>query len=135
MTEKREHGALSKLPKAPSRLPPEAREIWTDTCNYLLATRTLHSGDLTTVEAFCSAAIRLRKLEAILDEQGAITPEGKAHPGVAAANGTAAATAKLAGALGLAPVSRARLSGAVRSASGRPAGSDEWLQVLKGGKR
>lgn len=131
MTGTREHGALSKLPKAPGRLPPEARQIWADTCNYLLHTRTLHSGDLTTVEAFCSAAVRLRRLEAILDEQGSITPEGKAHPGVAAANGTAAAVAKLAGALGLAPVSRARLSGAVRNAAPKPKGADDWLKVVE----
>jgi len=132
---KKENGPLTTAPKPPAHLPEDARQTWRDTCAYLLDRQLLHAGDLRTIEAFASAAARLRTLETILNEQGPLTADGKAHPGVSAANATAAAVAKLAGALGLAPVSRARLSGAVRSASGRPAGSDEWLQVLKGGKK
>jgi P27 family predicted phage terminase small subunit len=132
---KKENGPLTTAPKPPAHLPEDARQTWRDTCAYLLDRQLLHAGDLRTIEAFASAAARLRTLETILNEQGPLTADGKAHPGVSAANGTAAAVAKLAGALGLAPVSRARLSAANRTGGKPPEGAKQWATVLQGGKR
>ena len=133
MTRKK-HGPLDTAPAPPKRLPPDAKQVWNQVCSYMLNRQTLHSGDAPTIEAFCWAMARLQRLEAAIHEAGPFTAEGKPHPGIASANGTAAAVAKLAGALGLAPVSRARLTVAVQKGAAKAATEDDWLTVLPGGK-
>jgi P27 family predicted phage terminase small subunit len=132
---KAKHGPLITAPRAPAHLPKTAQTIWTAICNYLLDRELLHSGDLPTIEAFCWASARLRRIESELEQQPLFTDEGRPHPGISAANGTASAVAKLASALGLAPVSRTRLNAATQRGDKKSAGEDGWLEVLDGGKK
>lgn len=128
---KKQFGVLTTLPAPPANLPEDAREVWTHVCSYLLNREILHYGDLPTVEAFSWAMARLRRLEAVLDQEGPITEAGRIHPALAAANGTAASCSKLANALGLAPIARARLNVSVQKGAEKPdAAEAEWAAVL-----
>lgn len=130
-----EPGPLTKVPTPPRHLTADAREVWHQVCAYLLERELLHSGDLSTIEAFALTVDRLRKLEAELKGQPMFTPEGKPHPGITTANNTSATIAKIAGTLGLAPVSRARLGAGKQRDPRKLEQDDAWLKALDGGKR
>jgi len=132
------HGPLTTAPAPPTHLHEDARAVWREVTLYLAERGVLHSGDLSTIEAYARAAARLRRLEDILDAEGLFTDNGRAHPGITSANTTAATVSKLGGNLGLAPVSRARLAVSVQKGSDKPdAHATEWENVLgfKGKKR
>jgi P27 family predicted phage terminase small subunit len=133
----KQHGPLKTAPQPPSNLPENGKAIWRDVTAYLLDRHLLHSGDVHTISSFCWAAARLQRMEAAIDEQGPLLDNGKPHPAVAACNGTASAVAKLAGALGLAPISRARLTAAVREAPTKEPDAHEaaWVKLVPKGKR
>ena len=134
---KKQTGILTTLPAPPKHLPPDARAIWIDVTEYLLDRELLHFGDLGTVEAYAWALARLRRLEALLDEEGLITAKGTAHPALAAANGTGAAVSKIANALGLAPAPRARFAVSVQKAPSKEPDAHEaaWVKLVPKGKR
>ena len=132
---KKQTGPLNTAPPPPKNLPPDGKETWKEVCAYLLDRSLLHAGDMSVIEALAWSMARLRQLEGFIYEQGPFTPDGKVHPAISAANATAASVGKLANILGLAPISRSRLTAAVQSGGKRPEGSEEWLQVLKGGKK
>ena len=133
----KQHGPLKTAPKPPNNLPENGKAIWRDVTAYLLDRNLLHSGDVHTIASFCWAAARLQRMEAAIDEQGPLLEDGKPHPAVAACNGTASAVAKLAGSLGLAPISRARLTVQTQKGETRDNDAGDWADVLpmRGKKR
>jgi P27 family predicted phage terminase small subunit len=130
------HRALvTHPPSPPAHLCKVGRRIWTATCTYLVRRGLLHSGDLATVSAFCQVAARHRALELAV-AQAPIGPDGKPHPATSAANGTAAAVAKLASMLGLGPVTRGRLGAEARKVE--PEAEDDptgWADVVRLSRR
>ena len=127
-------GPLAKAPACPSHLPKAGHLLWRDTCAYLLNRELLHSGDLATVEAFVRSVVRARKIDAELEGEPLFV-DGKTHPGVSASNQSATTVAKLAALLGLAPMSRSRLTKAARVGRKTASADDDWLRVLEGGKK
>ena len=105
------------------------QRIWTATCTYLVRRGLLHSGDLVTVAAFAQVVARHRALELAV-AQAPLGADGKPHPATAAANGTAAAVAKLASMLGLGPVTRGRLGAEARKVEPAPDDPSNWADVL-----
>ena len=134
---KQTHGPLTIAPNPPAYLPADAAEVWRRVAHYLLDRKLLHSGDVDTITAFARASARLRHLEDVLDAEGLFLENGRPHPGITAANTTAATVGKLAQNLGLAPVARSRLTVQTQKGETRDNDAGDWADVLpmRGKKR
>ena len=128
-------GPLTTAPAAPGYLSPVGKEVWKRACAYLLDRELLHSGDVSSLEAFSMAVARLRRIEDEMRDAPLFDDSGKPHAGLRAAETASATIAKLAAQLLLAPASRQRLPVSQQRGGKKAAGEDEWLSVLPGGKK
>jgi len=127
-------GPVSSAPAPPRHLGEEAREIFTQVAEYLLEMELLHSGDLLTLEVYAMGVAKLRQLEIEMQEAPVLTEENKVHPGIHALNTLSGVVQKGAAQLGLAPMSRTRLSVSSQRGSRKVDSEEDWLRVLRGGK-
>jgi len=106
-----DNGAISKAPAAPSWLSGEAKKEWRRVVPVLIERRILTTGDLGSLENYCTAIGQIREMETILQKQGHVididgTPKRNPAVGIQADAMTRARL--LAAELGLTPVSRSR---------------------------
>ena len=127
-------GPLTEVPRPPSHLGKEARSIYTQVAEYLLDRELLHSGDLLTLEVYSMGVAKLRQLEREMLDCPVLTEDGKVHAGVHALNTLSGVVQKGAAQLGLAPMSRTRLTVSAQRAGKKAESEDQWMRVLKGGK-
>lgn len=127
-------GPLDALPRVPAHLSPGARVVWKDVGAYLLDRGLLHSGDLLTLEVYAMGVAKLRQLEREMLDQPIITEDGKIHASLHALNTLSGVVQKGAAQLGLAPVSRARLSVKEQREKKKTPDDEQWLHALEGGR-
>jgi len=106
-----DNGAIQKAPAAPSWLSVEAKKEWRRVVPVLIERRILTTGDLGSLENYCTAIGQIREMEAVLQSQGHVieiagTPKRNPAVGIQADAMTRARL--LAAELGLTPVSRSR---------------------------
>lgn len=111
--------------RAPPHLSPDARKIWRRVIVYLADNGTLNPIDAETIEAYCAAVVRHRRLTAELDAAALMTVDGKLHPLLRTVEATAATVKNLAHVLGLNPTARNRLPAAPPQK-----GKDKWDGIL-----
>jgi len=68
-------GALTRAPKAPAYMTPEARDEWRRVVPAMVATGTLKPEDLPLVEALVIARGRIREVEAEIRTAGMVDPK------------------------------------------------------------
>jgi P27 family predicted phage terminase small subunit len=106
-----------QCPEPPERLSAYAAEEWRAVAPELHRLGLLTVLDVTVLSAYCTAAGQLREAEEQMVGQPltVTTPTGqqRSHPLLHIASQAKADMAKLAGHLGLSPISRLRLTGAV----------------------
>jgi len=117
-----DNGAINKAPSAPSWLSSEAKKEWRRVVPVLIERRILTTGDLGSLENYCTAIGQIREMERLLQSQGHVieidgTPKRNPAVGIQADAMTRARL--LAAELGLTPVSRSR-----PSVRGETAGDD-----------
>ena len=103
--------------RPPPYLAPEAAQLWRETVEHMRAHNTLDAADAVTLETFCAAVLRQRRIMAEL-ESGPLVVGGKIAPLLRVAEATAATVKNLAHVLGLNPVARQRLPRAPQGKGG-----------------
>ena len=120
-------GGLGSVGPAPRWMAPEAKNLWRNLRPQLESQGILCSLDRPAFEVLCTTWANLRKVQAMVAEQGCFytTKRGviREHPGVKLERRLAASFLSWAGDFGLTPMSRKRLgvSGAVKEPSGEDA--------------
>jgi P27 family predicted phage terminase small subunit len=102
-------GGLSKVPRPPSWLPPEARDEWKRVLPSLIERRVLTTTDMGSVETYCLAAGTVRRCQETLAAEGDTieTNTGrKRHPAFQTLFQAMTEMRRLAAELGLTPASR-----------------------------
>lgn len=107
-------GALSRVPNAPTWLPPHGKTEWRRVMPQLVADRKIAAHELSTVESLCLAVARMREAEEALQLHG-LTFESdsgpKRRPETTILKESIEAARRLAAELGLTPASRNKNSG------------------------
>jgi len=106
-----DNGAISKAPVAPNWLSVEAKKEWRRVVPVLIERRILTTGDLGSLENYCTAIGQIREMEAVLQKQGhviEIDGNPKRNPAVGIQADAMTRARLLAAELGLTPVSRSR---------------------------
>jgi P27 family predicted phage terminase small subunit len=101
--------ARTTAPKPPAHLSDEAAKIWREVCAHLEQNGHLLRVDVGTIETYCMAVVRQRRLNAELDKAPLLDASGKPHPLLRTVEATAATVKNLAHVLGLNPVARRTL--------------------------
>ena len=102
-------GGLSKVPRAPSWLPDEAKEEWRRVLPDLIKRGVLTKVDLSTVENYCLAIGQIRECQKTIAVEGAVVKmKGgtKRHPLFQVLQQMLTESRRLASELGLMPASR-----------------------------
>lgn len=113
-------GGLSRIPRAPSWLPPEARAEWTRLVPELRARRTLTRADLPVFESYCLAVGLVRRSQNTIAAEGdfVVGDRGqlRRHPAHATLFQALTESRRLGAELGLTPASRNK----ARATDGEP---------------
>lgn len=113
-------GGLSKAPRAPVWLPPEAKEEWRRVLPDLIKRGVLTKVDLSAVENYCFAIGQIRECQKTIAMEGAVieTKHGsKRHPLFQTLQQMLTESRRLASELGLMPASRNKAERAPASES------------------
>ena len=113
-------------PAPPAHLDAEAREIWRQVTAHLAKNGMLLGVDRYTIETFCLAVVRQRKLSAELDK-APLLEDGKVNPLLKVAEATATTVKNLGHVLGLNPMARRALPAKEPTEKGR---RSVWHGVL-----
>jgi P27 family predicted phage terminase small subunit len=103
--------AVTKAPAPPSWLSTDAKREWRRVLPILIRRRILTTGDLGSLENYCTAIGQVRRAEAMLQRDGDVVEEEgkmKRHPAVGIQSDAMTRARLLAAELGLTPVSRSR---------------------------
>lgn len=107
---------ISKPPKPPAWLPPEAKSEWKRIWPTLAARRTITHADMSVVESYCLAVGTAKRAHAQIAADGDLvkTEYGpKRHPSFQTMFQALTESRRLAADLGLTPTSRAKAGAAV----------------------
>jgi P27 family predicted phage terminase small subunit len=115
-------------PAPPTHLSPDAAAIWRETVGLLEARGTLNREDAMTLETYCMAVIRQRRLTVELEAHPLVV-DGKLSPLLRVAEATAATVKNLGHVLGLNPVARQRMPGG--GGTRQPDPSSKWRGILR----
>lgn len=103
--------AVTKAPAAPAWLSRDAKAEWRRVLPILVQRRILTTGDLGSLENYCTAIGQVREMERLLQRDGQVVNEEgklKRHPAVGIQSDAMTRARLLAAELGLTPVSRSR---------------------------
>ena len=125
-------GGLSKVPAAPARLAPKAREEWRRAARELVDQKLLAKGDLQALEHYAIAAGMVKQLQEIAAKSPPIIVNEKSgavkqHPAHVMLAKHLTIALRFAAELGLTPASRHRKgmkSSAAQEDNGAPPGLD-----------
>jgi P27 family predicted phage terminase small subunit len=116
------------LPRPPAYLSADASQIWRLVTSHLDRSGLLLNVDAGTVETYCMAVVRQRRLNGELDRAATLLDEsGKPHPLLRTIEATAATVKNLAHVLGLNPVARKMLP---MKQTPKNKGSEPWAGIL-----
>jgi P27 family predicted phage terminase small subunit len=101
--------ARTSAPNPPAHLSADAARIWREVVAHLAQNGLLLRVDAGTVETYCMAVVRQRRLTGELDKAPLLDASGKPHPLLRTIEATAATVKNLAHVLGLNPVARKAL--------------------------
>lgn len=113
-------------PRPPAHMSTDAARIWRQVVTHLNRNGQLLRVDTGTIETYCMAVVRQRRLNAVLDKADLVDESGKPHPLLRTVEATAATVKNLAHVLGLNPVARKTLP----AKNPKEEGGGPWAGVL-----